>query len=86
MRSRPPRARIWAPRKERMVDPAYYPRLKGAEGIFRVSLPNVQNSLLIQRTLAQVRRKLRRWSALALIQQNGRNRRVCTEEERGARR
>lgn len=39
-------------RKEKPVDPNYYPRLKGASGIFRVSLTNVQNSLLVARAMA----------------------------------
>lgn len=39
-------------RREKPIDPAYYPRLKGAGGIFRVSLTNVQNSLLVARAMA----------------------------------
>ena len=39
-------------RKEAVVDPKYYPRIKGAAGIFRVKPANVENSLLVERTLA----------------------------------
>lgn len=39
-------------KKERVVDPKYYPRLKGTPGIFRVKLENVENSLLVERTLS----------------------------------
>lgn len=39
-------------RREKPIDPTYYPRLKGAAGIFRVSLTNVQNSLLVARAMA----------------------------------
>lgn len=39
-------------KKETAVEPRYYPRLKGAAGIFRVKLANVENSLLIEKALA----------------------------------
>jgi hypothetical protein len=39
-------------KKEKQVDPAYYPRLRGATGIFRVKVANVANSLLVKRALA----------------------------------
>ena len=39
-------------RKERIIDPTYYPKLKGAAGVFRVTLANVQNSLLVSRAMA----------------------------------
>ena len=35
-----------------MVDPNYYPRLRGATGIFRVKVANVANHLLVKRALA----------------------------------
>ncbi len=34
-------------RKEKLVDPTYYPRLKGAAGIVRASLVAVENSMLV---------------------------------------
>lgn len=38
-------------RKEKAVDPFYYPRLKGAEGIFRVTLLNVANAMLVAQAM-----------------------------------
>ena len=38
--------------KERLVDPKYYPRIKGAGGIFRVKLDNVEDSMLLDKALA----------------------------------
>jgi hypothetical protein len=34
-------------RKEKLVDPNYYPKLRGASGIVKVSLANVENSMLL---------------------------------------
>jgi len=39
-------------RKEKLVDPAHYPRLGGAGGIVKVKLANVQSRLLVQRMMA----------------------------------
>jgi len=33
--------------KEKIVDPNYYPRLKGAKGIVKVTLASVENSMLV---------------------------------------
>ncbi|MFD1627558.1 hypothetical protein [Azospirillum griseum] len=38
-------------RREKTIDPGYYPRLKGATGIFRVSVANVQRSLLMAQAM-----------------------------------
>ncbi len=38
-------------RREKTIDPTYYPRLKGAAGIFRIAPANVQNSLLIAQAM-----------------------------------
>lgn len=39
-------------RKEKLVDPAHYPRLGGAHGLFKVKLSSVQNRLMVQRMMA----------------------------------
>lgn len=39
-------------RKEKLVDPAHYPRLRGAKGLVKVKLANVQSRLLVQRMMA----------------------------------
>lgn len=39
-------------RKEKIVDPNYYPRIKGAQGIFKVSPTNLHNHILLSRVMA----------------------------------
>jgi hypothetical protein len=39
-------------RKERTVDPKYYPRLKDATGIFKVDPTHVENHMVVTRALA----------------------------------
>jgi hypothetical protein len=39
-------------RKEKLVDPAHYPRLGGATGLVKVKLASVQNRLMVQRMMA----------------------------------
>jgi hypothetical protein len=44
--------------KEKMVDPGYYPRIRGAQGLFRVKISNVANHLLVKRALAGEEQKV----------------------------
>lgn len=38
--------------RERVIDPAIYPKIKGGQGVFKVKISNVANHMMISRALA----------------------------------
>lgn len=47
-------------RKEKMVETRLYPGLKGAEGVFKVKITNVESSILVKAALDGVHAKIRK--------------------------
>ncbi len=45
-------------KKEKMVDPNYYPKIRGAVGVFKAKIGNVANHLLVKRALAGDEQKI----------------------------
>ena len=39
-------------RREKMIDPAYYPRLRGATGIFKIPPDKVESSIIVAKSMA----------------------------------
>src|SRR5262249_27484004 len=44
--------------EDKMVYPAYYPKIRGAQGLFRVKIGNVANHLIVKRALAGEEQKV----------------------------
>ena len=51
-------ARVGA--KETAVDPLFYPRIKGAKGLFKVKIKNVQTRMLVQQMMAGEEEKIKK--------------------------
>ena len=39
-------------KKQALVDPKYYPRIRGAAGIFRIKPKDIENSMLVEKAMA----------------------------------
>jgi hypothetical protein len=55
-------------RKERLVDPGYYPGIKGATGIVKVKPANVENHFYVKQTMAGEEMKIVKVNAAAIAE------------------
>jgi len=50
-------------RREQPLDPDFYPRIRGARGVFKVKLSNVENDMMVRAALANENQQLKNLKA-----------------------